>query len=289
MNTKILWPCAFALLLLSCFGKDAAQGNTLTGARIQVIGHGGSGFDSIDNFFPANARKSILHGVDILGADGVEIDVQMTKDSVLVLYHDDRLETQTNCTGRIADAFWVDIQDCRFRSNIVFNYDVKESLWTLESLLADFASRDDSPWINLDVGVPLDFDSDLEAGKYFRTLARQLSRLIGQYQAEKWVYVEMALLSELQYLQSIDADLNLVWLLGAIDAEILRLTATENFWGIVMKNKDIDKDLVEEAHRLGLGVILYNVKIRQGTLEAVEKGPDLIETDNIPLLHSVLE
>ncbi len=289
MDTKILWLSAFALLLISCFGKDAEQGSTLTGARIQVIGHGGSGFDSIDNFFPANARKSILHGVDILGADGVEVDVQMTKDSVLVLYHDDLLETQTNCAGRIADAFWSEIKDCRFRSNIVFNYDVKETLWTLESLLADFAAREDSPWINLDVGVPLDFDSDLEAGKYFRTLARQLSSLLGQYQAKKWVYVELALLEELQHLQSLDVDLNLVWLVGSIDTDLLALTASENFWGIVVKNKDIDKGLVEEAHRLGLGVILYNVKIRQGTLDAVAKGPDLIETDNIPLLHSVLE
>lgn len=276
------------LLLAACFGKDPEIGQTLTGERIQVIGHGGSGFDSIDNYFPANAKKSILQGVDILGADGVEVDVQLTKDSVLVLYHDNRLETQTDCVACISDHTWEDIMACRFRSNIALNFDTQERLWLLDSLLANFAAKPRPPWINIDISMPVECDSDFGAGEYFRTLARQLSKLIHQYNAASWVYVEWTGLDDLDYLQELHPELNLVWL-GRVDQEILNTLAARGFWGVVTPNADINKSQVEEAHRMGLGVILYNVKIRQGALEAVEKGPDLIETDNIPLLQAVLE
>lgn len=279
MNPKLVWLCSL-LLVLAC--RDAELGETLTGAKIQVVGHGGSGFTSVDNYYPANSGPSILQAIDILGADGVEVDVQMTTDSILMLYHDEGLASQTDCSGCIAEQSYAAIAACRYRANIALNLGADARLWTLEDLLANFAGRPQAPWVHLDISISTDCRAD------FRTFARQLAALIRKYQAESWVYVEMSLLSELQYLQGLHGGLQLVWL-GEVDEERLSVAEANGLWGVVTVNETIDKALVEEAHRRGLGVILYNVKIRQGTLEAVAKGPDLIETDNIPLLHAVLE
>ena len=54
-------------LFLGCFGGDPEIGTTLDQSEIRVMGHGGSGFVSADNFYPANSRISILQAVDILG------------------------------------------------------------------------------------------------------------------------------------------------------------------------------------------------------------------------------
>lgn len=41
-------------------------------------------------YWPENTLSSFYAGID-MGADGVETDVQRTKDGVLVIYHDPRL------------------------------------------------------------------------------------------------------------------------------------------------------------------------------------------------------
>ena len=62
-----------------------------------VIGHRGAmGFWNI----PENTCESILAAYK-MDAYGVEIDVQMTKDNQLIIYHDDILDTLTNLHGYI--------------------------------------------------------------------------------------------------------------------------------------------------------------------------------------------
>ncbi len=53
-------------------------------------------------YAPENTLSAFYLGL-LQGADGIETDVQMTKDGVLVLFHDDTLEGVTDGKGRIAD------------------------------------------------------------------------------------------------------------------------------------------------------------------------------------------
>ena len=66
-------------------------GNTLPLA----IGHRG-----LSASFPENTMISFA-GALAAGADGIEGDLHLTKDGVIVLMHDDTLDRTTNCTGRI--------------------------------------------------------------------------------------------------------------------------------------------------------------------------------------------
>lgn len=50
---------------------------------------------------PESTRAALLAAVKAK-ADGVEFDVQMTKDNQLVVFHDDRLERTTNGRGRLS-------------------------------------------------------------------------------------------------------------------------------------------------------------------------------------------
>ncbi len=281
--------CLFALLLLAgCFVGEVERGSTLTGERTWVMGHGGSGFATIDNHWPNNSELSILQAVDVLGADGVEIDIQLTADSVLVLYHDNRLESETDCRACLYEQRWEELEDCRYRGNFAVNIGQNEGLWRFEELVANFADRPVPPRIFIDLATPADCGDGLDMGDYFRTFARQLVKMIRLYEAEKWIWIELTPLAELEYLQSIAPDLQLAWL-GPLTAERLEIAEDRGFWGVAEANDRVEKNEVEEAHRLGLGVIVYEVKIREGMLRAVAKGVDAIETENIPLLHSVLE
>jgi len=65
-----------------------------------VIGHRGANDIAPENTFP-----SFKIAVQ-LKADGIETDIRITKDDVLILMHDSNVHRTTNGTGEIADLTW---------------------------------------------------------------------------------------------------------------------------------------------------------------------------------------
>lgn len=57
---------------------------------------------------PEGTRAAIRQAVCV-GADMIELDVQMTRDDRLVIFHDERLERTTNGAGRIADTRYAEL------------------------------------------------------------------------------------------------------------------------------------------------------------------------------------
>src|SRR5690554_2434563 len=80
-------------------------------SHIKAFGHGGLG---ISSSFPMNSIESLIASLT-LGASGTEIDVQMTKDGVLVAFHDENLRNSTNSKGKINDYLWKDLQHTYYK------------------------------------------------------------------------------------------------------------------------------------------------------------------------------
>lgn len=53
-------------------------------------------------YAPENTQSAFDLGLR-MGANGIETDLQETKDGHLVLFHDDRIDNKSNCTGAIRD------------------------------------------------------------------------------------------------------------------------------------------------------------------------------------------
>lgn len=70
----------------------------------KVIGHRGA-----CGYAPENTLESIKTAAE-LGAEWVEIDVKLTKDSVPIIFHDETLERTTNGSGNVADTLYKDIE-----------------------------------------------------------------------------------------------------------------------------------------------------------------------------------
>ena len=61
-------------------------------------------------YAPENTVLSFMLGVK-MGANGIETDVQRTKDGVLVLFHDDSLERVTGQKGSVKDYTYAELKD----------------------------------------------------------------------------------------------------------------------------------------------------------------------------------
>ncbi|MBI3968951.1 MAG: hypothetical protein HY329_25205 [Chloroflexi bacterium] len=70
---------------------------------MQIIAHRGA-----SGYAPENTRAAFDLALE-LRADGIETDVQLSRDGVLVLMHDATVDRTTNGTGRVAALDWSDL------------------------------------------------------------------------------------------------------------------------------------------------------------------------------------
>ena len=65
--------------------------------------------------YPENTMRAFREAVAV-GADGVEFDVQRTRDGELVVFHDERLDYSTTAEGWVKDTSWRELQAVSVRA-----------------------------------------------------------------------------------------------------------------------------------------------------------------------------
>jgi glycerophosphoryl diester phosphodiesterase len=76
------------------------------------IGHRGTGNTRAGHPYPENALSSFDAAI-AQGADGIELDVELTADGHLVVMHDDRLDRTTDCEGCVSAMTADEVAQCR--------------------------------------------------------------------------------------------------------------------------------------------------------------------------------
>jgi glycerophosphoryl diester phosphodiesterase len=89
-------------------------------------------------YYPENTLSSFAAGID-MGADGIETDVQISKDGVLMIYHDDCMKDKTGFEGSICDYTYEQLRAARVKNE---KYGREDCLMTFEDFLKYFAWRD---------------------------------------------------------------------------------------------------------------------------------------------------
>ena len=90
-------------------------------------------------YAPENTLSSFYLGL-LQGANGIETDVQRTKDGILVLFHDDTLDRVTDCTGKISDYTLGEIKKIRVFGNSVSGF--YDRIVTFKEFLEKFSVYD---------------------------------------------------------------------------------------------------------------------------------------------------
>jgi glycerophosphoryl diester phosphodiesterase len=84
--------------------------------EVQIFGHAGMGMNIGYSIYHDNSEESIDLALSLPNIDGVEMDVRMSKDSTLWLFHENRLEATTNGIGCIADLHDYEIAQLHYKS-----------------------------------------------------------------------------------------------------------------------------------------------------------------------------
>ena len=259
----------------------------LSNNKVFVVGHGGSGFVSITNNISENSMKSLEIAIEGYNADGIEVDIQLTQDSQLVMYHDDFLRTKTSCFGRINDHKWSEINDCRYKKKYFGSVFVDETLALLDLPMEKFSKRNIIPQFHLDLRYN-NFDSaKISREEYYGIFARQIVRIVEKYNAEEWIYCGTGDFKLMQAIHSLNSNIKLLYEGPSIE-EMIKSKKEMDYFGIVVSNNNISKEGVKIAHDNNLRVAIFSLRGLAENKDGLKKSPDFLITDNITLLQDIL-
>ncbi len=88
---------------------------------------------------PENTKIAFVRALD-LGARAIELDVQLTRDDMIIVFHDDTLERTTDGTGRVAETDFKTIARLDAGSWFAPKY-ARAEVPTLDEVLSAFAPR----------------------------------------------------------------------------------------------------------------------------------------------------
>jgi len=253
--------------IYSCgLNKKSIEINNLNSNKIYVLGHRGMGKDYI---YPGNTIQSISTAIS-LGADGSEIDVQVTKDSVLVIYHNKKLSTLTNYNGYVSDYKWSDLDSCVYITKNGDFFDVI-SVNELFNSISDIQNYYFSMDCKFNYG-------NVDTISYFNAFIYGINKVLIDYDMYGKIMVETGNRYFHQLLK--DKSQVLQFVTGSDLNKSVMIAKELGLYGIGM-GSSIKRADISMAHSTGLRVMTWAPKSRWSNFKAIRKSPDFIQTSKV--------
>jgi glycerophosphoryl diester phosphodiesterase len=267
----------FSLLLITC-KKDASvwKIENLNNNTISCFGHSGMG---IFYRYPINSEKSFEPCFE-MGADGTDFDVQLTKDSVLILFHNKQLEDASDCDGFIYNKNWSEIENCLHRTPL----SGKQKILSASFILDAYANKD----FTFTFDCKLYHDEQTEYFSFLDKYATTLLKTTDKYNITTTSFIESTDTNFIRILLNKQPSLN-IFVYSHSFEYALAVANKMNLKGITMSNDEISKEQVSIAHANNRQVTLWNIHTENENIEAIEKNADHIQTDKLKHLLKVFD
>ena len=213
-------------------------------------------------YYPENTMSSFEAGVE-MGANGIETDVQISKDGVLMIYHDDMMKEKTGFEGTIADYTCAELCEARVENK---RYNREDRLITFEEFLRSFASLDLTLAIELKV----------------REIAAPVIEMLKKYGAYDKSIVTSFDYEALREAREYDSDIRLGWLyVHHNESTIEKLRAIKATQGCP-KACEIKPEHLDELYSCGFECRAWGISDETIMKNAVDMGVNAGMTVNFP-------
>ena len=272
------------LLFITCTKVEIGEIENLNNGKIDVFGHGGLSFDHPFQPMPFNSWEALRFVIESTSADGVEVDVQITADSVAMIFHDSFLEGSTTCEGCIPLVDQDQLANCNYLAGFPSEH---HELEEVQRLLKFHEGHELAPLIYLDSKTSFNCLDEVATQSHLQRMALAYWQLISIPERQNRVWI-------------IAGNTILIGLIHALDPSIRIYLITSNFpsgiqsamdlscFGIIATEQDITKNDVKMAHDNGLMVNIWGVGNAQQHIDAIKKNPDHIISDNISIALGLL-
>ena len=214
-------------------------------------------------YYPENTLSSFYAGVE-MGANGIENDIQRTKDGVLVVFHDDTIDRVTDGSGKVSDYTYRELLRFTVKNE---KYNRFDKIMTFEEFLKYFA------WRDLTLAIEL---------KQFG-IAKDVIDMIDDYGARDKCIITSFKYEELVAAREYDKDFRLGFLYsGATDADRIEKLKAINATQACPKATALTPEELKLIHENGFECRGWGIANTEIMANAVEMGIDAGMTVNFP-------
>lgn len=225
--------------------------------------------------FPENTKLAFIKAVE-MGCAGIETDVQMTRDGVLVLIHDERVDRTTNGLGLVKDYSYSEL--CRLDAGLWYGASFAGAkIPTAEELLL----------IARDTGICLNFE--IKNGIIgYEGIEEKLIKLIYSYGWQEHVILSSFNHYSMVHCKKIAPNIKtgLLYMAGLYRPTLYARTACAD--ALHAYFYAINEEIISEAHSDGLLVNTFTVDDPATMRRLVRIGVDGIITNYPDRLQSVI-
>ncbi len=215
-------------------------------------------------YAPENTLSSFYLGLQ-QQANGIETDVQRSKDGVLVLFHDKTMDRVTDCTGSVKDYTWEELSKL-----LVYGDKEKQfrpdKLVTLEQFLYCFSHLD------------LTFAIEMKE----RNLAEEILQKVKKYAVLKKCIFTSFVWEDLEEIRRDCPEARLGYLTEDTSQETAEKILSIGGEQICMKAELLTPELAECYHKEGLAVRAWGVTKPEMISQVIKSGADAGMTVNFP-------
>lgn len=222
-------------------------------------------------YCPENTMYSFYTGLQ-MGADGVETDVQRTRDGVLVLFHDDTLQRILGLDGKISDYTYSELLTMDFGAYKGERFR-GETIVTLDEFLIHFGAK------------PLTLALELKQDG----VEEELLSLIRRHGVQEKVIVTAFRWDALVQMRRLDPDIRLGFLVEEATEETFQLLQRFHIQQICPHIDHFSEAQIARARDLGLSIRFWGVANEEKMRRALRSDCDGMTFNAPDLLARALQ
>lgn len=252
---------SFTIVVLPSCGKKESFGN------IEILGHGGNGLEIINALYHDNSLESIELALLTDGCDGVELDVRLSADGTLWLFHDKELDDSSNgqgCVETSTDSYLSGLHYATVdQEKLIRLKDIPKSYLANKKVYIDGRSSISCTNSTADM---TNFINEL---LYFQASCLSSTEIIVESRNDQWeAAIAAAGFTTIKFVTDFEQYSAIVAAVPTVDI-------------IVATNETITKENVTQIHNDGREVIIFGMRSAKSTRAAYSKNPDGILADNL--------
>ena len=203
-------------------------------------------------YCPENTMLSFYTGM-YMGANGIETDVQITKDGVLVLFHDDNTERILGVNGAIADYTYAELLEMDVK-----NGKLADKIPTFEDFIVHFRNFDITFAIELKV----------------KGIEKPVSDMIYKYGIEDKVIITSFIFECIEEMKKYSPSLRVGYLTSKTDESVTDALHAIGAEQICPYGPKVTKELVDKWHDMGYDVRAWGISNTDIMKAVYEAGAD---------------
>lgn len=231
--------------------------------RPLILGHRG-----YSARYPENTRLALVKAMEA-GADGIELDVDLSCDDVVMVMHDETVDRTTDGHGPLHDLSYAALRKLNAAKGWTSAW---EPIPTLQEVLDDLYQVHPHGLYNIEIKV-----SD---GRW-REVVDQTLRVCRDHPLRQHIRYSSFHQPSLEYLLSQEARAQAGLLLANLPQDLGPLLANKGWIAVHLWQGAVDSAVVSRCHEQGLEVAVYTVDDEETMRRMVQAGVDVMISNQV--------